>query len=405
MNIALLHHSAPPVVGGVEHVIGQHALMMTIAGHHVRILAGRGAQIDERIPFLSLPPVDSRHPQVLALKAGLDAGFVPQGFPELVHQIKDLLKQALEGAELLIAHNVCSLNKNLALTAAIKLLSEEPGAPRLILWHHDLAWTSPRFRSELHAGYPWDLLRTAWRAATQVVVSAPRQRELAELMKLPLERITIVPNGIDGASFLKLEARTQGFVQQLDLLATEPLLLLPVRVTPRKNIELALRALAVLSRKFPHSGLLITGPLGPHNKANVDYLHSLISLRSELSLDRKAWLLAELVQDHLSDAVISDFYRLADALLLPSREEGFGIPLLEAGLSGLPVFCSDIAPLQDLGQEFVTYFSPDDPPERVADLIFERLSTDRTFGMRGRVKRNYLWEQVYQRKIAALIKE
>ena len=69
------------------------------------------------------------------------------------------------------------------------------------------------------------------------------------------------------------------------------------------------------------------------------------SLRKSLSLERNVLFLAELVPEFLPDEVVSDFYKLADALFLPSREEGFGIPVLEAGLSGIPIFCADILPL------------------------------------------------------------
>ena len=109
---------------------------------------------------------------------------------------------------MLFAHNVCSLNKNLVLTAALRLLHERSELPRLILWHHDLAWTTPRYRAELHEGYPWDLLRRDWPAATQVVVSELRRKELAQLLGVPEERIRVIPNGLDSARFLKLDAWT-----------------------------------------------------------------------------------------------------------------------------------------------------------------------------------------------------
>ena len=67
--------------------------------------------------------------------------------------------EELKGCDVLIAHNVASLQKNLALTAALHEAYKMPGFPTLILWHHDLAWTTPRYRDELHEGYPWDLLR------------------------------------------------------------------------------------------------------------------------------------------------------------------------------------------------------------------------------------------------------
>ncbi len=403
MKIALLHYAVPPVVGGVESVIGHHARLMADDGHAVVLVAGRGGQVDPRIPFVSLPQVDSRHPEVLALKAELDAGRVPDRLGALADAIAADLAACLSGFDVLIAHNVCSLNKNLALTAALKKLASLAGAPRLVLWHHDLAWTTPRYRSELHDGYPWDLLRTDWPEAVQVTISEARRQELAELLKVPAGRIQVVPNGVDAALFLKLDAQTQELASGQALLDAHPLLLLPVRITPRKNIELALGALAALRRTFPEAKLVVTGPLGPHNPANTAYFERLLAMRSELGLNAAAVFLAEHAKEYLPDAVIADFYRLADALLLPSREEGFGIPILEAGLAGLPVFCADIPTLKDLGEGFASYFSPDADPQMVAALIAGRLGADLNFGLRSKVKHTYTWQRIYREKIRPIV--
>lgn len=405
MNIALLHYSAPPVVGGVESVLAYHARLMAEAGHTVRVIAGRGDAFNPRIEFVSCPLVDSRHPDILAAKSELDQGRIPENFETLVQAIEQAIAPALAKTDVLIAHNVCSLHKNLALTAALKSLSMQTGAPRLILWHHDLAWTTPRYRPELHDGYPWDLLRTAWPGARQVVVSELRQRELAELLGIPASQIAVVPNGLDAPAFLKLEDQTRDLVEQLGLMAANPLLLLPVRITPRKNIELALRTLAVLRNTLPDAILVVTGPPGPHNPANAEYFARLKALRVELSLESSVHFLAEVVREYLPDVVIADLYRLADALILPSREEGFGIPLIEAGLVRMPIFCTDIPPLCALGGNEVSYFSPDAEPQDIAALIVNSLKEDHTHQLRVRVRRSYTWQGIYTERIAPLLEE
>ena len=91
MNVDILHYAAPPVVGGVESVIAQHARLMSDAGHQVRILAGRGAQFDQRIPFIAIPKADSRHPEMEAIKAVLDQGGVPPEFDDQVARLADQL--------------------------------------------------------------------------------------------------------------------------------------------------------------------------------------------------------------------------------------------------------------------------------------------------------------------------
>ena len=496
MHIALIHYSAPPVVGGVESVLAQHARLMAQAGHSVRILAARGAPLSDHIPFISLPLIDSRHPRVLTAKAQLDRGIMPDDFASLTGEITDALREALTGVDVLIAHNVCSLNKNLMLTAAIQRLTSphvtlnavkgkvvsqpteilRPHGTqndmdrklRVILWHHDLAWTTPRYQAEMHDGYPWDLLRTDW-GARHVVVSDLRQRELADLLHIPLESIAVVPNGIDQAAFFKLSPitlslldrlqmrvppdggvpdKTPGIFEdavdehaarpQIDLARAAPILLLPVRITPRKNIELALRTLAELRREMPETILIVTGPLGAHNPANEAYFAKLKTLWAELDLLGAAIFLAEFSEEHaarpstsplapyppsggaqggtlaitnqmipayLPDDVIADFYRLADALLLPSREEGFGIPVVEAAFSRLPVFCTDITPLRALGRDDAVYFSPDDDPARIAGLIVQRLQRDAAYHSAARARRLFSWDSIYRDHIAPLLEE
>ncbi len=403
MNIALLHYSAPPVVGGVESVIGHHGRLMNAAGHEVRVIAGRGEQSIPGVRFERLPLADSRHPDILEVKSELDAGRLPKKFPALVSEIKTALLPLIADIDILIAHNVCSLNKNLALTTALHDSFEQGHPGRLVLWHHDLAWTTPRYQAELHPGHPWDLLKTSWPGAIQVVVSAARRDDLAGLMQIDRETIAVVPNGIDIPGFLNLSSETLPFVNELKLLNANPLILLPVRITTRKNIELGIRIMGHVREKLPEACLLVTGPLGPHNPANRAYFERLTALRDELKLRGVVLFLAELTSEFIPDRVITDLYRLADALLLPSREEGFGLPILEAGLSGIPVFCTDIPALKELGGDQGFYFSPDEKPEKAADMIIKYLLGSRVYGLRTTVRKGYSWERVYTDKIAPIL--
>ena len=402
MKISILHYSVPPIVGGVESVIAHHARLMSANGHAVSLIAARGEALDEKITITKIPLADSRHERVNQVKAQLDKGEVTKEFESLRDELTNELQKALKDTNVLIAHNVCSLNKNLALTAALYKLHIEKKLPKLILWHHDLAWTTPRYLPELHNGYPWDLLRTDWKNITHVVVSELRRKELAELMKLDSKSIHVIPNGVDASRFYKLESQTQKLIQQINLLDNAPILLLPVRVTPRKSIELALRTLSELKKEYPQAALVVTGPLGPHNQDNVKYFDKLKNLRKELNLENSAHFLAELIDGFLPDEVIADFYRVADALIFPSREEGFGIPLIEAAYSHLPAFCADIPPLRELGLEDVTYFSPDENPSRVANLIATYFKNSTTAKLSTRARLNFRWGAIYCQHIVPI---
>lgn len=403
MKIAILHYSVPPIVGGVEAVIAHHARLMSANGHSVRLVAARGESLNEQIPLNVVPLADSRHTRVAEMKEQLDRGEVTAEFESLRDELARQLQEVLSGVDILIAHNVCSLGKNLALTAALHQLHTSKTLPRLILWHHDLAWTSPRYQPELHNGYPWDLLRTDWGNNTHIVVSELRRTELADLMKLDLASIHVIPNGVDAARFYKLESQTQTLLEQTHLLDAAPILLLPVRVTPRKNIELALHTLFELRKQFPQAALVVTGPLGPHNVDNLKYFELLTSLRTQLGLQGSVHFLAELADSFLLDEVIGDFYRIADALFFPSREEGFGIPLIESAFSHLPAFCADIPSLRELGLSDAAFFSPDEDPPKVATMLAEYFKSSLSARLAMRVRLSFRWEAIYHQHIAAIL--
>jgi len=273
------------------------------------------------------------------------------------------------------------------------------------LWHHDLAWTTPRYQSELHDGYPWDLLRTYWDGVTQVVVSKLRQDELAELYGISKDIIHIIPNGVDLNAFFKFETKTSELIEKLSLMEADPLFLLPVRLTTRKNIELAIQVMAEVHKDFPKAMLLVTGPEGPHNPKNKAYREKLLSMRDELKLQENVHFLAEVTNEFMPDTVIADFYRIADALLMPSREEGFGIPIIEAAFSKVPVFCADIPVLRELAGEDATYFDPDANPLEVAKQIKVRLEAELTSRWGRKAKQGYSWDQIHAKYIVTLLEE
>lgn len=381
----------------------QHSLLMANAGHRVSVIAGRGERTDPRVDFIQLPLVDSRAPAILAAKRELDQGRIPEDFAALSDEIENELRGHIKNADWIMAHNVCSLNKNLPLTAALRRIAESGLGPMIGLWHHDLAWTTPRYRDELHTGYPWDLLRKDWPNSIQITVSAHRARELRELLNVPEDRVRVIPNGLDARAFLRLGPEALHLVNDLRLLDGDPLILLPARITPRKNIEMALRILASLLERHPSAKLLVTGPTGPHNPANAAYLASLVGLRKELGIEEQAVLLALTRSEAVSDELLLDLYRLADVLLFPSREEGFGIPPLEAGLERIPVFCADIEPLREVGGSEVEYFPPDGDVPSIAERLGMMLSADKRHRLRKRVLRQYDWQSIYSQQIAPLL--
>jgi glycosyltransferase involved in cell wall biosynthesis len=357
------------------------------------------------VRFVRLPLLDPRHPVIERLQGELDTGTVPADFADVAETIASELGAALQGVDIVIAHNVCSLGLNLALTTALHgVTARRPNGPRLIAWHHDLAWTLPAYRETLHRGQPWDLLRTAWPGATQVVVSAARRDELADLDAIAPGTIEVVPNGVDLETLWRLGRRTISLLAATDALAAAPLLLMPARITRRKNVELALRVVAAMRQAGRPAGLIVTGPADPHHASGDAYLRELQVLRRELGLEDAAWFLSAELGGAPSDAVMGDLYRLADLLFLPSRDEGFGLPVLEAAAHRLPIVCTDLPTLRPLAGDAALYIGADDDPALVSARILDRLDADPVARLATEARTRYTWDAIYRERIAPLLR-
>jgi len=407
-QIAILHYAAPPIIGGVEITIYYHALLLAEAGYRVKVIAGRGEAFHPEVTFQLIPEINSRHPETLAVGQSLAGGHVSPEFTSLRDGLIDRLRPELTQVGVCLVHNALSLHKNLPLTAALRHLSDE-GVTSLIAWNHDFAWLDHLYTPSLHPGYPWDLLRTPWPGVRYVVVSSARRARLAELLAIPQESIAVVTPGVDVERLLKLEPLTQDLVEKLDLLEADPLMLLPARVTRRKNIQFAIRVTAALQKQKPKVVLVITGPPGPHNPKNLAYLASLKTLSKELGIAHKVHFLYEYGECKkpliVPDEVIADLYKISDLLLFPSHREGFGIPILEAGLVRLPIFAADIPSIHESAGDMAEFFDPEGNPHQVAESIISQLASNPYYHLRRRVLDHFTWKSIVKNKVVPLIME
>ncbi len=399
-RLAILHYAAPPTIGGVESTIAAHARLFADRGYAVKIVAGRGEPFDARVPLETIPHLDSRDASVEQVNRELARGAVTPAFDALVMTIRHALARALADVDICLAHNIATLHKNLALTVALREMARA-GRPRLIAWCHDFAWDDPVYANEMRAGFPWDWMRQRWDNVRYVVVSHARRQELARLLAMNEEDIAVVPPGVDALEFLGVSATTARWTRDLALLDAAPLLLLPARVTRRKNIELAIAITAALRDAGHAPKLLVMGPLGPHNPANVAYRDELRAQQDTLRVRDRVVFLHE--YGAVDEATRRDLYLLADALLFPSAREGFGIPILEAGLTRLPIFCADIPVFHESARADAHYFALDASPAQIAQQITDALARDAHYRLKQRVLREYAWERIFAERIEPLV--
>jgi glycosyltransferase involved in cell wall biosynthesis len=109
----------------------------------------------------------------------------------------------------------------------------------------------------------------------------------------------------------------------------------------RKRIDLVLRIFAEVRARFPGTRLLRVG--GPFTGEQQE-------MAGALGLDGSV-----VVLPFLERRVLAAVYRRAALAILPSEEEGFGFPVLEAMASGTPIVASDLAVLREVGGPAATY--------------------------------------------------
>ncbi len=410
-RIAILHYTAPPVVGGVEAVILAHSRLFVEAGYAVTVIAGRGEAraLPSGVELVLVPEIDSRHPTVARTSEQLARGQVPADFENLRDGLVQRLAPILDGVDDLIVHNVFTKHFNLPLTAALDRLLDRPDAPHCIAWCHDFTWTSPSSGSKVRPGYPWDLLRSRRPDVSYVVVSKRRQGELAALFCCRAEQIRIVYNGVDPQTVLGLSPEGSALVERLGLLESDLVLLMPVRVTQAKNVEYALRVVAALKARGCRLRLVLTGPPDPHDAGNMDYYLALLELRRDLGVEEEMRFVFELEGDRgqptLIDAsVVGDLLRASDLMFMPSHREGFAMPVLEAGLAGIPVATTDVPAAVEIGGRDVLLFDLAEAPEDLAARLLAWTDDSPVHRLRRRVRQEYTWPAIFRRDIQPLLR-
>jgi glycosyltransferase involved in cell wall biosynthesis len=395
-RILFVHYTTPQILGGVEQVMAAHIAGLQAAGKDVAVLAGRGGAKPPGVRVIRVAEADSRHPVVERDLAALSTGVVPPGHDALVARLVAKIRPHVARADRIVVHNVMTMPLNLALTSALASLAREH-ADRFIAWTHDISYFDERYAALRREGTPWDLVTRALPGVRYVTVSEERAAQLSRLTGLERRDIEVVTNGVDVGQVLGLAPTGLRLAQRLGLFDADPLLLLPVRLTRRKRVEAAIDATAALRRRGHAAMLVVTGTAGPHDASNQAYLAELSARAKNV---KGVHLLAALGLK-IKYGTVVDLYSLADVLVFPSETEGFGIPMLEAGLHRLPIVCSDIPTLRETGGDDPIYVPPDASGEQIADAIERALDTP---VMRMRVRaREHAWPRVLRERVLPVI--
>lgn len=183
-------------------------------------------------------------------------------------------------------------------------------------------------------------LRGMRRAAIVFHNTAEVGRQLVDFGLIPAERLIHAPLGVSDEFTSSPETPPPPLPESLDV-CEAPFLLHVGSNIPRKRIDVALDVLAVLLKQFSTLKLVQVG--GPWQPAASQKI-------------RRLGLEAHVVQVRdLTRSQLAELYRRAAVVLVPSSQEGFGLPVVEAMACGAAVVASDITALREAGGDAAVY--------------------------------------------------
>jgi glycosyltransferase involved in cell wall biosynthesis len=190
------------------------------------------------------------------------------------------------------------------------------------------------------------------RSAAVFTVSEYSNKQICDTYAFPAAKVHTIPNGVDRSRFVPgdmgLEFLTEYGLKQKSYFLTVG------RLEPRKNHATLLRAWAQMNTPRPH--LVVVG------QRDFQY-REVFELIETLGLQQDVKVLED-----VSDAQIPAIYRHAKGFVYCSRAEGFGMPLLEAMASGVPVVSSANTALSEVCGDAALLVDPDSPT-KIRDAV------------------------------------
>ena len=205
-KIAIVHYTYPPVIGGVESVIQNHARILTKNGYRVKIITGEGGK-DEKIDVKVIPQLTSLTLIDEYLDRKIKRGILPNRFYQLKDEISSRLRDELKEVDICIIHNIMTMHFNLPLTCALdEIIDKLSNNVKFYLWCHDCALLNPSYTDDIPDRnlYPWNLLSKFNPKVNYIAISEVRKKQLASLFSIDEDLIQVIPVGLEIKSFLNI---------------------------------------------------------------------------------------------------------------------------------------------------------------------------------------------------------
>lgn len=254
---------------------------------------------------------------------------------------------------------------------------------------------------EIEGSYRVDGEQKVLREADKII--AATQAELAQLQWLyqaNVTRIAVIPPGVETCRFYPIpkdEAK-----EFIGIPPCNRMILFVGRIEPLKGLDVLLEAIALLRKegkweKNPFCLMVIGGDPEARQGEKSSEMARIEALRAQYNLQDLVVFAGKRSQDTLPY-----YYSSAEAVVVPSHYESFGMVALEAMACGTPVVASEVGGLAYLVQDGVTGFTvPVDEPQALADHLNELLENtslrERMSAQAVAVAQEYSWWNITTR--------
>ncbi|WP_434684434.1 MSMEG_0565 family glycosyltransferase [Pseudanabaena minima] len=364
LRIALLTYSTKPR-GSVIHTL-ELAEALQALGHQVCIYAldKDGSGFDRHLSCEVQPILAQPAPQE-----------IDQLIQQRIQEFVNYLQNSNLDYDIYHAQDCISANA----LAILRLQGRIPHFIRTI--HHIEDYNSPYLQACQD--------RSIREAELCLCVSAGWQTQIYEHYQIHAPRVI---NGVNLQRFSCDHNGTELQINQKFGLTGSPIYLTVGGIEPRKNSIKLIQAFAQVLVDFPESQLVIAG--GATLFDYQDYREQFLAISQELDIEKSL-----IITGVLTDAELPALYRCADAFVFPSSKEGWGLVIMEAIASGLPVITSNCPPFTEfLSEQQAVLIAPDDI-EAIAQAM--RLVTNPDFSQSliqasQEILTKYTWENSAQ---------
>lgn len=214
-------------------------------------------------------------------------------------------------------------------------------------------------------------------------VSNSSKNDIIAKYNLENKKIAVTYNGVHEKFYTPHDTGLSSAVKEKYSIPDEFILYVGA-IEPGKNLDKVIRAFERILKTNPNLKLLVTGGLGWQK----EYFLKLITA---YQIESQVQILPYVLDDELPI-----IYKLAKLFIYISPYEGFGMPVLEAMASGIPVIASDIPSIREFANSYALLVNPDNENEIIS--AFNKIFQDDEFRlhiMKNQITRSkeYTWRK------------